>query len=308
MISRVRVAPEGPELSRLVYGTWRLMDPRATGDAAPTPANVARRLRACLELGITTIDTAEIYGLYEVEELLGRALAQDPGLRGRLEIVTKCGIYVPCPRHPDRKVAYYNATADRIVRSAEKSLRLLGVEALDVLLVHRPDWLTAADETARGLEAVVEQGKVRHVGVSNYSPAQMELLASRLARPLVTNQIELGLLQRAALTDGTLDQCQRLRVHPMAWSPLGGGRLFSDSDPAAVRLRAALTELAPKHGDADPAALALAWVLAHPSRPLAVIGTNRIERLASLARADGITLSREDWYLLWTAAQGHKVP
>jgi predicted oxidoreductase len=150
------------------------------------------------------------------------------------------------------------------------------------------------------------------VGVSNHNVHQFELLQSRMSATLVTNQIQFSLLEMSPLTDGTLDQCQRLRRAPMAWSPLGGGRLFDESDPAAVRLRAVMAELGAKyawpHGDATVTELALAWVLAHPSRPVAVVGTSRLERLETMARASGIVLERHDWYQLWAAAQGRPVP
>lgn len=303
-VPTVPLSHAGPVLSRVVYGTWRLFD----DPSSATPQHVLRRLEACAELGITTIDTAEIYGGYEVEELLGRALALAPGLRQRLQIVSKCGIYVPNARHPDRKVAFYNASSERLRKSCDKSLRLLGTDVIDLFLVHRPDWLTPAEDTARGLDALQAEGKIRSAGVSNYTTAQLELLSARAQRPLVTNQIELSLFQMAALTDGTLDQAQRLGMRPMAWSTLGGGRLFDPQDPAGARLRAAMASLRDKYGGADETALALAWVLALPSRPVAIFATNKLERLASAAQAASLQLDRQDWYLLWEAAQGRRVP
>src|ERR1700690_457177 len=222
-------SPTSPRFSRLVYGTWRLFDDPAA--AAPEP--LAARLEACAELGLTTIDTAEVYGKYEVEDRIGAALRRTPGLRDNLQIVTKCGIYVPAQRHPERTVAYYDASAARIVKSAEKSLRLLGTDHLDLLLIHRPDWLAPADETAAGLERLLRDGKILSAGVSNYTVGQFETLQSRMSLPLVTNQIELSLFRMDPITDGTLLQCERLRVHPMAWSPLGGARLFRDDHEAA---------------------------------------------------------------------------
>jgi predicted oxidoreductase len=304
IVPAVPLSRSGPLLSRVVYGTWRLFDDAPSA----TPQHVLRRLEACVDFGITTIDTAEIYGGYEVEELLGRALALAPGLRQRLQIVTKCGIYVPNARHPERRVAFYNASAQRLQKSCEKSLRLLGTDVIDLFLVHRPDWLTPAEDTARGLDALQAAGKIRSAGVSNYLVGQLELLASRVERPLVTNQIELSLFEMGAITDGTLDQAQRLGMRPMAWSPLGGGRLFEAQDPAASRVRAAMASLRDKYDGADETALALAWVLVHPSRPVAIYGTNKLERLASAARAASVQLAREDWYLLWEAAQGRRVP
>ena len=299
---RIQMTKDGPEFSRMAYGTWRLL---AT---EPSAQEINRRIHLCVELGITTIDTAEIYGKYEVEKALGAALALSPGLRDKLEIVTKAGIYVPCKYHPERRVAFYNATGERLVKSLEKSLRWLGTDHVELFLVHRPDWLTRADDTAAGLNALLREGKIRAAGVSNYSAAQAELLSAHLERPLATNQVELSLLHMEPLTDGTLTQCERLGATPMAWSPLAGGRLFDPANPAAPRLAAAAAEMAPRYGGATLEQLAYAWVLAHPSRPQAILGTNKPERIRSAAQADALALGREDWYALWEAAQGHKIP
>ena len=296
--------PSAASFSRLVYGTWRLLDDAA--GAAPEP--LAARLEACADLGLTTIDTAEVYGKYEVEAHLGAALRRIQGLRAKLQIVTKCGIYVPTARHPERTVAYYDASAARIVKSAEKSLRLLGTDHLDLFLIHRPDWLTPADETAAGLERLLREGKILSAGVSNYTVAQFETLQSRLSVPLVTNQIELSLFRMDPLTDGTLQQCERLGALPMAWSPLGGGRLFRKDDETAARIRAACRDIAPRYDHAPPEALALAWILALPSQPMAVVGTNKVERVRAAAKAASVRLNRADWYRLWEAAQGRRIP
>lgn len=304
MIERVKIAPNGPEFSRLVFGTWRVLDDKG----AATPADLLARMKKCLDLGITTVDTAEIYGLYRVEEALGEALKLDPGVKKQIEIVTKCGIYVPCEFHPERKVAHYNVTAARIVRSAEKSLLLMGVDCLDLLLVHRPDWLTSADETAEGLNQLLKEGKIRSAGVSNYNVHQFELLNSRMDQPLVTNQIEFSLLCMDPIYDGTADQCQRLRIRPMAWSPLGGGRLFDESNEAARRVRAKAKDLSAKYSGATVDQLAYAWIVAHPSGALPVIGTNKLDRIEATAKAAAIKLEREDWYALWEAAQGRQIP
>ena len=303
-MTRIQLSPNGPDFSRMVYGTWRILDEAVK----PTPAELLERFKACLDLGVTTLDTAEIYGLYRVEEAIGNALKLDPSVRAKLQIVTKAGIYVPCEFHPDRKVAQYNASGARLVKSAEKSLRLLGIDCIDLFLVHRPDWLTSADDTAEGLNRLLKEGKIRSAGVSNYNVHQFDLLNSRMDQPLVTNQIEFSLLQMSPLFDGTLDQCQKNRIHPMAWSPLGGGRLFDAQLPASQRLHQKMAELAPKYNEATVEQLAHAWVLAHPSSPLSVIGTNRLERLKSTVVSDTIQLSREDWYGLWEAAQGNSIP
>lgn len=304
-IDRLPIAPNGPEFSRLVYGTWRFLD----DPISSTPEAVLERFKRCLDLGITTIDTAEIYGLYKIEELIGQALKLDPGIRQKLEIVTKNGIYVPCEFHPDRKVAHYNVTAARIIKSAEKSLRLMGIDHIDLLLVHRPDWLTSADETAEGLNKLLKEGKIRSAGVSNYNVHQFELLNSRMDQPLVTNQVEFSLLHMDPIYDGTADQCQRHRILPMAWSPLGGGRLMDPSkNEAAARIHKKAAELSAKYDGATVDQLAYAWLLAHPSRPLPVIGTNKLDRINQTAKAATIQLVREDWYGLWEAAQGNQIP
>ena len=299
---RIHMTKDGHEFSRLAYGTWRLL---AT---EPSAQEINRRVNVCLELGITTIDTAEIYGKYEVEKALGEALALSPGLRDKLEIVTKAGIYVPCKYHPERRVAFYNATGERLIKSLEKSLRWLGTDRIDLFLVHRPDWLTRADDTAGGLNQLLHTGKIRAAGVSNYSAAQFELLNARMERPLATNQIEFSLLHMEPLTDGTLTQCERLGATPMAWSPLAGGRIFDPAQSAALRLAAAAASMSARYGGATLEQLAYAWVLAHPSAPQAIIGTNKCERLRNAAQADAIALEREDWYALWEAAQGRKIP
>ncbi len=244
-----------------------------------------------------------------VEEAIGAALALDKGLRNRMEIVTKAGIYVPNSFHPNRKVSYYDASGARMIKSAEKSLRFLGVDHIDLLLVHRPDWLTHPDDTAEGLNRLMKDGKIRSAGVSNYNVTQFEALNARVDQPLVTNQIEFSLLRMDPIFDGVLDQCMRLGVAPMAWSPLGGGRLLKSDDAAGKRVQQLAADIAPHYGgDVKVDQLAYAWIMAHPSRPMPIIGTNKVERIESAARAAEISLSREDWYALWTAAQGRRIP
>lgn len=301
-MNRSKLSLHGPEFSRLVYGTWRLLDTK------PTAQEINRRLHVCLELGITTIDTAEIYGLYEVEQRLGAALALSPGLRDKFELITKAGIYVPCAHHPERRTAHYNATGPRLLQSLERSLRLLGTDRVELFLVHRPDWLTRADDTAAGLHELLRTGKIGAAGVSNYSTSQFELLNAQMKQPLVTNQIEFHLLHPEPINDGTLHQCEKLGVRPMAWSPLAGGCLFDPTNPAAPRLAAAAKSMASRYHGATLEQLAYAWILAHPSHPLPIIGTNKLERLQAAAQAEAIVLEREDWYALWEAAQGRQIP
>lgn len=303
-MTRIRLHDSSPEFSRMVFGTWRLLGDPVTSSAEA----VLELLKACIDVGITSIDTAEIYGGYQVEELIGAALKLDTAVKNHLEIITKAGIYVPNDFHPDRKFAHYNTTAARLIKSAEKSLRWLGVEALDLFLVHRPDWLTSIDDTAAGLNQLLREGKIRSAGVSNYSPQQFAALSSRMDQPLVTNQVEFNPFQMAPMSDGVFDQCQERRVRPMAWSPMGGGRLFAEDNPTGRRLRDAFDKLAPAYDGASPDQLTLAWILAHPSRPVPVLGTGKAERIRTAAAADSLTISREDWYGIWEAAHGHRIP
>ncbi|MBP7948706.1 MAG: aldo/keto reductase [Verrucomicrobiales bacterium] len=302
-MNRLRLAAHSPEFSRLIFGTWRVLKNPEAG----TPQGLLERLKCCLDAGITTIDTAEIYGSYRMEEAIGAALRLDAGVKRRMEIITKAGIYVPNAFHPERRTAFYNASAERLVKSAEKSLRFLDVEVLDLFLVHRPDWLTAAEETAAGLNRLLRDGKIRSAGVSNYSPAQFQTLQRFMDQPLVTNQVEFSPFQLAPIFDGTFDQCQDRGIHPMAWSPTGGGRLFRE-DEAGCRLRHTLEGLAPKYDGATPDQLCHAWILAHPTKPAVVLGTTRTERIASATRSLTLSLEREDWYAITEAARGQRIP
>lgn len=303
-MTRLKLHDASPEFSLIAFGTWRLLE----DPLSATPAALLALLKVCLDCGITTIDTAEIYGGYRVEELLGAALALDTGVRSRIEIITKAGIYVPNAFHPDRQFAHYNASAARLVKSAEKSLRWLGVDALDCFLVHRPDWIASVDETAEGLNRLVREGKIRSAGVSNYSASQFAALASRMEQPLVTNQVEFHPFHMDPVYDGVFDQCQEKRVRPMAWSPMAGGRIFAEGDADAVRLRSACDGMSLRYGGASVDQLVLAWILAHPSRPMPVLGTAKAARVQAAAGAAELALTREDWYGLWEAAKGHRIP
>ena len=303
MVNRFNLSPHAPEVSALAYGVWRLeADPAGT-----SVARIREKIDLCLEHGITTFDHADIYGLYTCEGLFGRVLKDALGLRDRMEIVTKCGINAVCDNRPGVRVNHYDATAPAIERCVDRSLRELNTDRIDVLLIHRPDWLTSAEETARGLSAVMKSGKVRSVGVSNYSTYQYSLLAKYLGHAPVTNQVEASLLRMDAIYDGTLDQCQAADAHPMAWSPLGGGRLMSGTEEASTRTRAALERIGKDYG-ASAEQIALAWVAMLPARPQVVIGTNQLERIRAAAASANLVLERQHWYELWTAAQGRGVP
>ena len=297
-MERVRLT-EGLSLSRIVYGMWRLGD-----DADTSPTHVQAKIEACLAQGITTIDQADIYGGYTAEAILGAALKAAPGLRDRLEIVTKCDIVAPVGRHAGARVKHYDTSAAHIAASVDASLTAMGIERIDLLLIHRPDPLMDAEETGRALDDAVASGKVGAVGVSNFRPWDWTLLQSAMRTPLCTNQIELSLACHAPLTNGDVAFLQERKIPPMAWSPLGGGTLMAAAPPA---LNADLKAVAEANG-VDTAAVAVAWLLAHPARILPVMGTNTLARIARFSDAVGVAMDRQTWFALYTAALGHEVP
>lgn len=288
--------------SPLIAGLWRL-DSWARDAAAS-----ASWAGACLDLGFTTFDLADIYGDHRCEELFGDALASDPTLRDRMQLISKCNIRFPSENRPGASIHHYDSSALHIVDSVERSLTKLRTDRLDALLLHRADPLLDPDEVADAFDELARSGKVLHFGVSNFSPAQVELLAARVRVPLVTHQVEASVLQLAPFHDGTFDQTQRLGLTALAWSPLGGGRLFAADDEQAQRVRAVLGEVAQRYGDADPDTLAFAFLLRHPAQLHPITGSGRLERLRAAWAACELELSRADWFRIWTASQGAPLP
>lgn len=287
-------------LSTVVAGCWRMTE---WGWSAQQSL---RWIEQCADLGVTSFDHADIYGGYRVEQLFGEALVLAPGLRDRLQLVTKCGIRLVSPARPEHRAKSYDSSAAHLETSVENSLRMLHTDRIDLLLLHRPDLLQQPDEIAAAFERLRRAGKVLALGVSNFSPSQFELLDA--AVPLATNQVELHPLHLEPLHDGTLDQALRLRRRPMIWSPLAGGRLLGGDDaPAALRVRAVLAEIGHRLG-VSPATVAYAWVLRHPARPHVLVGSRRVEAMREALAAAALTLGREDWYALWTAGAGREVP
>lgn len=302
-ISRIKIAKEGPEFSRVVYGAWRLADK----SEETTTAKVREKIDACLEVGMTTIDHADIYGDYRCEEVFGKALAEDSSLRSKIELVSKCGIKLISPGRPEHKVKHYDTSSKHIISSVERSLTNLNTDHLDLLLIHRPDPLMDYEDTAKGLENIVKSGKVKHVGVSNFTTWQFEQLSKMLSIPLVTNQVEMSVLNMNALHDGTVGQCQVNGVSPMAWSPLGGGRLFTGDDEQAHRLQTVMGRIADEQGSSIDQ-VALAWILRHPAKILPIIGTNNVERIKRSSECERLSLSTEQWHEIWEASAGQEVP
>ena len=290
-----------PALSRLIYGVWRLAD-----DSDTSTAHVRAKIDACLAQGITTFDHADLYGAHVCEELFGKALAEDSTLRDQMQLISKCDIAIPCERYPDRRVKYYDTSPAYIRQSVENSLRFLHTDYLELLLIHRPDPFMDADATGAALDQLIDEGKIRAAGVSNFTTADWELLQSRMQHPLVSNQIEINLLERSAFTDGRLAHLQQHRIRPMAWSPLAGGQLFGDGD-AASRVMPVLTRIANEQNTSVDQ-VAVAWLLAHPAGILPILGTNNLDRISHIADAINVRIDRETWFELWTAAAGEEVP
>lgn len=290
-MERKPIHKEGPIFSRIISGAWRwnLEESR-----------LEQLISASLDAGITTFDHADIYGDHSNEEIFGKILKKNPGLRDKMEIVTKCGIKLPSGIRPKTWVKHYDTSKEHILWSVENSLRMLNTDRIDLLLIHRPDPLLDPEQVADAFGLLKQSGKVLHFGVSSFTPAQFEMLQSYLPFPLVTNQIEISITHNESLFDGSLDFLMKHRICPMAWSPLGGGNLIKDGSQE-------LFNKAPKYG-ASQSQLALAWLLRHPSNIFPVIGTTKPERITESAKAVGIKLDTQDWFEMLLVAQGKEVP
>ncbi|MEJ7808584.1 MAG: aldo/keto reductase [Telluria sp.] len=295
-----RITPRagGPDLSRIVAGMWRMTE------WGMSPEQRVAFIERCLELGVTTFDHADIYGGYGVESLFGDALRLQPSLRERMQLVSKCGIKLVSPQRPQHSIQHYDTSAAHIVASVENSLRQLGTDRLDLLLIHRPDPLMDFDEVASTFAHLRQAGKVLHFGVSNFSRHQFEALDKRIA--LATNQVEFSPLHTAPMFDQTFDGLQDKGVAPMIWSPLAGGRLFQGGEEHADNLRLVIKGIADDLGQPF-ASVVFAWIMQLPCRPVPLTGTGRIEAIAVAVAGTQFTLGRSDWFAILRAARGHEV-
>lgn len=299
------VLPNSRTLSQMAYGVWRLSE----ADDTSVSANLAR-IDACLAQGITTFDHADIYGDYRCEALFGEAIKARPSLRDAIEVITKTDIMLLSTQWPGTRVKHYDTSPAHVLASVDRSLQRIGVDVIDLLLIHRPDPLCDADALGACLDGLVDSGKVRGIGVSNYMPWDVDLLQSRMKHRLQTNQIELSLLSTTPFVNGQIAHAQQHRMPVMAWSPLGGGRLHSQAQQtgtAAARLAPALTRMAQASGT-NTTAVAMAWLMHHPVRVLPVMGSNQIPRIQKFDQAFSIPMDRQTWYELYELANGHQVP
>jgi predicted oxidoreductase len=290
-MERRLIHKSGPTFSRIIAGTWRWN---------LEEQKVDQLIGAAVDAGITTFDHADIYGDHANEEIFGNVIKRIPGIRSKIEIVSKCGIKFPSGRRPKTWVKHYDTSNDHIVWSAENSLRMLQTDRIDVLLIHRPDPLLDPEQVAIAFDQLKQSGKVLHFGVSNFTTAQFEMLQSYLPFPLVTNQIELSLTHHAPLFDGTVDTLIKHRTSPMAWSPLGGGKLIKEGSQELFNKAA--------HYGASETQMSLAWLLRHPAHIFPVVGTTKPERLTESAKSIGIELDVQDWFEMLLVVQGKEVP
>ena len=277
----------------MTWGRW--------GSALNT-TEMANRIEGALELGLNRFDHADIYGDYTTEAEFGAALKQANVTREAIELITKCGIQMT--RGRANKVKHYQYDTAYIIDSAEQSLRNLGTDYLDLFLLHRPSTLLDIEEVGLAVATLLDQGKIKSFGLSNFLPHQVESVM-RFA-PVEANQIQCSITHTDSMYDGTLDQAKHLNIEPMAWSPLGA--LFKNpDDEAVVRIRAVADDLMKKY-DTDLAGLALAFLAKHPSKISPVVGTTQINRLADAKKGFEIALELEDWFVLLEAAKGTRVP
>jgi predicted oxidoreductase len=299
--ARIPLGMSGLSVAPLGWGMWRLGEP---GEASPR-----ERVEAALEIGCTLFDTADVYGYRRgsgfgtAESLLGVVLREAPRLRDRMVLASKAGIVPPLP---------YDSSAEHLIAACEASLSRLGVDHIDLYQIHRPDLLAHPSEVAEALEKLRRAGKILAAGVSNYSAAQFEALAFHLPFAIASVQNEISALAIEGLADGTLDAAMRRGTGVLAWSPLAQGRLatppgaLSDS-PRTDRVIAALESIARRDGTTRTA-VAYAWIMAHPARPIPLIGSQSPARIREARSAYSVHLTREDWYRILVASRGEHMP
>ncbi|OXS56382.1 putative oxidoreductase [Bacillus sp. V-88] len=293
---------EDLSFSRIIHGLWRLSDWKQSKE------DTLSLIQHNIENGITTFDHADIYGSYTCETLFGEALALQPSLREKIEIVTKCGIVLPSDNRPEHKTHHYNTSKKHILTSVEHSLQQLKTDFIDLLLIHRPDPFMNGEEVAEAFTQLKEEGKVRHFGVSNFKDHQWNMLQSYLPFPLITNQIELSAYHLENFEDGTLNLCQEKRVAPMAWSPLAGGAIFKGEDEKAVRLQHTLKKVQEETGAKGIDQVLYAWLLNHPANIMPIVGSGKKERIQHAIDSLSIQLDHDQWFEILQTSMGHDVP
>lgn len=294
-MKKIYLSDAGPKVSPAIYGFYRWF---------PQDLNLKKMeniVNLCLELGINTFDHADIYGSYQCEQLFGEVIKNKSVRREDLVLFTKCGLMVPDPSQPEIRVKYYDTSREHILKSVENSLRKLKTDYIDIFLLNQLDPLSNLEETAVTLQQLRDSGKVKNIGVVNFSVFQHQLLSSYLRIPVVTNHVELNLLNTTAFDNGQIDYMKQKYMRPLATSPLAEGLIANSSEKRPLLMRRKLEELSPKY-NAHIESIAIAWILKLGALPL--IGTTNEDRIKNIANAFDIDLSRQDWYELYEAARG----
>jgi len=295
-MKKIYLSDSGPKVSEAVYGFYRWHE-----DLANAPANMERIVHLCLELGINTFDHADIYGDYQCEALFGNMMAKKSFKREDVVLFSKCGLRVPSAGVEGVRIAHYNTSSSHITKSVEQSLRNLRTDYLDMFLLNHLDPISNLEETALTLERLRDSGKVKNIGVANFSVFQHQLLSSYLRIPIVTNHIELNLLNTTALDNGQIDYIKQKYMRPLASTPLASGRIATGADILAMHVRKKLQEISGKY-NCDIESIAVAWLVKLGALPL--IGTTNEQRIRNIANAFDIELDHQDWYELYSASRG----
>lgn len=294
-MQKIYLSDSGPKVSPAVYGFYRW------GVSDLSIDNMDRIIGLCLDLGINTFDHADIYGSYQCEEMFGQIIRNKSVKRENIVLFTKCGVVEPSPEHPDIRLKYYDTSKKHILQSLDNSLRKLKTDYIDIFLLNQLDPLSDLEETAVTLDKLRDSGKVRSIGVVNFSVFQHQLLSSFLRSPIVTNHIELNLLNTTALDNGQVDYSKQRYMRPLATAPLAEGQIANSTEKRPLLIRRKLEELAPKY-KADIESIAAAWIVKLGALPL--IGTINEQRIKNIAGAFDIDLDRQDWYDLYSASRG----
>ena len=281
-------------LSRIVQGFWRLHTWNLS------PQELLDFMKECVSLGVTSFDTAEIYGNYQSEILLGQALALEPDFRSKIQIITKTGINKLNPSKP-YAIKHYETTYDKIKSSCYSSLKKLNTSYIDVYLIHREDPFFNHMDAVKAFDELIKEGCIKSYGVCNYDPFKFDAFHTLSNHKLVTNQIEVSPLQFEHFNSGMFDLLQKFNVHPMFWSPLNGGNIFTSNDENVVNLRLVLERIALKHNTSTDT-IVYAWLLKHPVKGMVISGTQKISRLQNAINALQINLELEEWYEIYLAS------
>ncbi|MCX6282465.1 MAG: aldo/keto reductase [Bacteroidetes bacterium] len=289
-------------LSRIVHGQMRMNSWNLSH------SELLSLMEELISMGVTSFDHADIYGNYSCEAILGDVIRLKKSLRNEIEIVTKCGIKLVSDKFPERKIKHYDYSFDYIVSSVNNSLTNIGTDHIDLLLLHRPAPFFNPEEAAKAFSVLKHDGKVRHFGVSNFTPAQFEMLSAYTEEKLVTNQVEISPYCLEHFENGNMDFFLKEKIRPMAWSPMAGGKLFNPHDDKGLRISKALYNVAEELqvGAIDTAVYA--WLLKHPATILPVVGSGKIEHIKHAIDALSVDMSLEQWYKIYIASIGQDLP